>query len=294
LFIRHNAAQIASIAEYNHGVFHSTQKDLLAAPSSEYKDVNTSIKLITLNLRHDADRWQGRFKLVLDCLVHQSPDIIALQEVALTIDQAHQLAARLNQLSQGQTYQVIVAKKWEHPPTEGIAILSRLKVLNNARLELPVGGRVAQRVTAAVGGCIFDVVNTHLHHLPENNEQVRLRQVDCILKWIKKGGKSGYPTILLGDFNATPESETIMQVRSSFSSAYARVHGSEPTCTFPTPLVTDSGDRYMPMTIDYIFYQPDFCSIEDAYLICTQPDENDASLYASDHFGMAAIIRFTR
>src|SRR5260370_8500782 len=54
------------------------------------------MKLLTLNLRHDEDRWPERSELVLEELVREHPDVIAFQEVALHIDQAHFIADKLN------------------------------------------------------------------------------------------------------------------------------------------------------------------------------------------------------
>ena len=112
--------------------------------------------------------------------------------------------------------------------------------------------------------------------------------------------------VLAGDFNGTPDSPAIVRMRTSFDSAHAIRHGREPDFTYPTPLT--SGDRVRSVvtrgllrlftnqpgcswsgTLDYIFVSRDI-EVIDCSLILDQPDETDATLYASDHFGLAATL----
>ncbi len=244
------------------------------------------MKLITLNLRHNADRWEERFPLVVDCLHQEQADVISLQEVYLPIRQAHIIAEALNTRSPHAPYAVYVEPKWGDDPWEGVGMLSRLPMLEQARLELPEGNRVAQRILVEADGQPFRIANTHLHHRPIEDESIRLPQMQALLNWMRQHSADGW--LLTGDMNATPGSTTINEAEAVLQSAYLTAHGTQPV-TFPTPLVAaDFPD--ITLTIDYIFYDPDAYLIDAAWRTADQPNPDDPTLYPSDHFGLGAEI----
>ncbi|MFN8527993.1 MAG: endonuclease/exonuclease/phosphatase family protein [Anaerolineae bacterium] len=245
------------------------------------------MKIVTLNLRHDADRWSERYPLVVKALARQNADVIAFQEVAIPIRQAHMIAAELNG---EQPYAVHVQPKWGNQGHEGIAVLTRLAATVVEGLNLPHGSRVAQRVRVIIDGQAVNIINTHLHHEPENDESIRAPQARAILQWINRCAEQAdnQRWVLLGDFNAQPHSETIQHIAESFQSAYAMCHSMEPL-TFPTPLVAD--ETYPPMAIDYIFFNPSGFEVLNAHMIGTKAADHDPTLYPSDHFGLAAELR---
>ena len=244
------------------------------------------MKLLTLNLRHDADRWEQRAPLVVAELGHLDPDVIAFQEVALTIRQAHVLAVQVAAIT-GRTYEVVVDAKAERDPQEGIAILTRLPILEHERRELPGGARVAQRVVVNRDGLLLNVINTHLHHRPPGSERTRLKQARDLLEWVGHQDGRSLATVLAGDMNAAPDSSTYALIRQRFSSAYVAVHGREPEYTFPTPLVRIP---YPSKTLDYIFYSADRLEVRDVQIVFSRPPAGDETLYPSDHFGLMAAF----
>lgn len=249
------------------------------------------MKILTLNLRHDADRWPERLGLVVKELLRETPDVIAFQEVALSIDQAHCIAEALNTHLSQQPYQVLLEGKWGPRPREGIAILTKWRVIGCERVELPEGGRVAQLVSINKEGRSLHIVNTHLHHLPKGEESTRLRQITRLLDWMFNMIHSESDLwVLAGDLNAIPESETVQTVLRRFRSAYLSVHGQEPAFTFPTPMVTEVGDFYQPRTIDYIFFAPTALRVEEARLVFADPHPKDSTLFPSDHYGLVARL----
>jgi endonuclease/exonuclease/phosphatase family metal-dependent hydrolase len=142
-----------------------------------------TIKVLTLNLRHNLDRWQERLPLILDTLLAESPDIIALQEVCLPIQQAELIANLLNDRTQ-HPYSTFTGQKWGEDADEGIALLSRLPVRVYEHTNLPVTSRLAQRLRVLLDRQSVDVVNTHLHHQPTFEETIRLPQMQHILRWM--------------------------------------------------------------------------------------------------------------
>ena len=247
------------------------------------------MKILTLNLRHDADRWDNRFPLVISEILKTDPDIIAFQEVSLLIKQATLIVKELIMIT-GDHYKLFLASKWGAFPDEGIAFVTKLKVIEHQILNLPIGGRVAQCIRIRESGCLIDIVNTHLHHLPQNNELFRMEQTKYLLNWIfeRKNQVSG--TILVGDFNATPSSTTINIIKQKLISAFYAVHGEEPTLTFPTPLVDQGGVWHSARTIDYIFCTPTSFVMHDVQLAFTHAHTEDKSLFPSDHYGLFAEL----
>jgi endonuclease/exonuclease/phosphatase family metal-dependent hydrolase len=245
------------------------------------------MKIVTLNLRHDADRWPERFPLIVEELLAEDPDVIAFQEVALPIRQADLIASAMNLRGVQRPYEVYLASKWGREQNkEGCAFLSRLAVRENTLLNLPQHNRIAQIIELSDFGRPIRIVNTHLHHMPFNDESIRLEQVRYLLSWMFQEQYQGDPWILLGDFNAVPESETIVEVRKHLASAYRKAHDHEPEYTFPTPLVTAEG-RW---TLDYIFFDSAAFEVRDARVVFAQSHGDDASLYASDHYGLVASL----
>ena len=240
------------------------------------------MKIVTFNLRHDKDRWEERRPLVVTELARLAADVIAFQEVALLIGQAHYLAARLGEAT-GRPYEVLADAKPEPESQEGLAVLTRLEVLGHERRELPGGHRIAQRVTVRAGSAPVNIVNTHLHHRPIGSERTRLKQARYLLDWFDTWTDGETGLVLLGDMNATPDSNTIALIRQRFASAHATIHGREPDGTFPTPLV---GLPWPQRTLDYIFYSPGRFHVTDARLAFMESSPEDDTLYPSDHYGL--------
>ncbi|MEA3338140.1 MAG: endonuclease/exonuclease/phosphatase family protein [Chloroflexota bacterium] len=248
------------------------------------------MKIMTLNLRHDADRWPDRFGLVMQGVLAELPDIIGFQEVALAIEQAQTIARAVNGYLSERPYRVFVEEKWSPQPREGVAILTRDQVIESERIELPEAGRIAQSIVIQRCRNRIGIINTHLHHLPKDDESIRLIQTRHLLAWVADRSSEVTSWILVGDLNARPESETVKEVEKELVSAYKSVHGHEPSHTFPTPLVKEIGDWYQPRTLDYIFLTPWAFRATQACLTFTRPHPQDPTLYASDHYGILAEV----
>lgn len=244
------------------------------------------MKIVTLNLRHDVDRWNERLPLVVEALVQEDADIIALQEVALTSPQAQQMADCLAE--RGLNYVVFVAPKWGDEPREGIGIFSRLTVIEYEHLNLPHGQRIAQRIRIKLNGKIVNIANVHLHHRPRANESIRVEQMQAVIDWMKKREPTNW--ILTGDLNAQPDSQTVQLATTWLQSAHNVLHGMEPV-THPTPLNPDRAPG-MQLSIDYILYDTTAFQPIEAYRWADKPNPDDATLYPSDHYGVSARFVF--
>lgn len=241
------------------------------------------IRIATLNLRSNANRWDERFPLVIDTLLESNSDVIALQEIRIKIEQHEIIANALSEKS-GQTYQAFLCEDWYEPNILANAFLVRIPIVEYERIELPQGFRTAQRILIEMNGQNINIVNTHLHHKPYRDELVRLEQMNCIFNWMELHES---PFILMGDMNAQPNSTTVTLAKNRLQSAYEVIHGTEPDVTFPTPLRAD--EKLSPRAIDYIFCDEQF-TVRDCQLIGTKPAPDDSTLYCSDHFGLIAEI----
>ena len=244
------------------------------------------IKVITLNLRFTADRWQERFPMIVDLLHAEQPDFVGLQEVALKVQQAHLIQGAVNYLNPNRPYKLRVANDTFEPPILANAILSRYPILEHERIALPENFRIAQRILVQIQDTMLMIANTHLHHKPYGDESIRLPQMQSVVDWVKQHHCDDI--ILIGDFNARPESKTIIYACQSFQSAYQCVHGHEPEKTFPTPLIDKN---FKPRTIDYIFFHSQVLQVIQTKLIGNQPHPDDATLYPSDHFGVCSEFK---
>jgi endonuclease/exonuclease/phosphatase family metal-dependent hydrolase len=259
------------------------------------------VRVATVNILNDLSRWHERRPLLAEWLAALSLDLIALQEVTdpLGTGTAHWLADALG------GYEVFVCPKsgWGRR-WEGIAVLSRLPVVRHEILSLRSQQRTAQLVKVQVGGCPLVFVNGHFYWPPAVHG-ARVRQVRRLLAWVATVAP-GMPVIVCGDFNATPGSPAIALMKETFASAHEAAHGCEPRYTCPTPLVCGGrvrgpvtrgllrlfsnapGEPWRD-TLDYIFVSPGV-RVLGCDLILDRSSSDDPSLYASDHFGLAATV----
>ena len=240
------------------------------------------MRIATLNLRLTLDRWPERLPLVVDALAATDAEVIGLQEVALPIRQDHLVADALNARDPDRPYAVHTAPKWGDANPEAVSLLSRVPVAEHEVCELPEGGRVAQRIEVHLDGRPLHVVNTHLHDWPHDDESVREPQLRRILGWLANLDVLG-SCVLLGDLNARPGTTTLGAALEVLTNALP-----DGVMTFPTPL---AAEQFPPSQIDHILCSPGL-RVVSAGLVADCADPDDPTLYASDHLGILAEIRW--
>ena len=240
------------------------------------------IRVATLNCRNAVDRWSQRRWLLVEQLAELNPHVIGLQEVRHFPSQAAWIARQVGSRT-GQAHWLHATYKggpwWL---LEGIAILTRLPILERDSLRLPGGTRVAGFARLSLGTGTVDVYNTHLAPW---NAAVRHLQMKAVLEWM--GARPRTPQVLVGDFNASPTTASIRLACQSLQSACAVANGTEPARTVPTPLRRPGSSRGV--VLDYIFvnHQVD---VGEARVTFDRPAAEDAGLYPSDHYGLMATI----
>lgn len=265
---------------------------------------DATLKVATLNLRHNADEWEQRAPLIVEELHRYRPHLVALQEVWLPIEQGAWLANELNLRAPEGTaapYVWVQRPKWGiGGGIEAVGVLSRIPVLESDGVDLP-GGRVASSVLVKWKGTPIHFVSVHLHFgPPDASDGVRRSQIRGMHAWLQRREELRRPdeprplTIIAGDFNATPETSATLLMREQWRSVFERLHGTEPEWTFGTPLADRwslaEGFELIKGTLDYIFVSPEL-EPAAANLFCTEPSPFDATIYPSDHLGIYAELR---
>lgn len=253
------------------------------------------ITVATLNLKNGDLRWGERAPLLVQQLVGLRPDIIGFQEIAVPLDQGNWLCRRVNDLSwsdgTSRTYTLYhMAAPRENVSLEALGILTHLPVVAHEGFDYLIRNRVAHRLRVEVDGRPLDFYNTHFHHVADApGNELRQQQSQQLLAWIAERS-GGVPTVLVGDFNAPPSAAPIRILKERLRSAYEALRGVEPDGTFPSPLMI--GGTLEPVTIDYIFVSYGI-EVVEAFRVFDQPDPDDASLYASDHYGLMARLELS-
>lgn len=123
-------------------------------------------------------------------------------------------------------------------------------------------------------GQFYLVLNTHFDHV---GSEARKRSAELLLKKTKQLNKSGHPVILLGDFNATPDSEPVAIITSKLKDARL----SAAKAKLPQAGSYNAFDSTKPAEnlIDHVFVSDQF--EVNGYSLLVETREGR---YPSDHF----------
>lgn len=252
-----------------------------------------TITVATINLHGRNGRWRQRRHLLVEQLLNADPDLISLQEISFPIRQGHWLKRQLNErlaTREQQPYQLI-QKRRRHlieGYKSGIGILTRLPTIYHEVIPLGHGGRIGLRLNIRLpNGQPLDFVATHLHNIAHHDE-VRLEQAMKLTGWLNRYRRIPLQ-IIAGDFNEQPAGPAIRYMRQGYQSAYARKHKYEPLATYPT--LIGNPHRTQGLCLDYIFLSPTIQQVIHAAIFADEPDNEDNTLYPSDHVGIIATLR---
>lgn len=252
----------------------------------------SQITVATINLNNSDNQWLKRRHLLVAQLMDASPDLISLQEISLPARQGHWLRNQINVRLTGSVQRPyrLVQKRKRHliyGYFEGVGVLSKLPVEYHDSVSLGYGGRLALRVNVVLASHqTLDFVAVHLHNISHDHE-ARLEQVMRLNSWLNGRRRVPYQ-IIAGDFNEIPTGLAIEYIKQSYHSAYEYVHGHEPLATFPTALI-DRLDGWAGC-LDYIFISKSLKKIPAISLFCDKPDDEDDTLYPSDHVGLISTV----
>jgi endonuclease/exonuclease/phosphatase family metal-dependent hydrolase len=265
------------------------------------------LRAVTLNIWNRQGPWPQRLPLIRDGLAALAPDVVGLQEVLGfpgMPSQAHEIAENL-----GWNVHHVPAWNVGGGLTFGNAILSPHALLDAASLPLPsppgYDTRTAAfaRVDAPHGP--FPVFVTHLtyqHHMGS----ARCAQVRALTDHVKAhAATDGPPPILMGDFNADPDSDEMRFLRGLtplggesvyFADAWLATTGQEPDAgpgwTYDRRNPYAIRSREPSRRIDYIFVRgPDRHLRGEPLSARVCLDQPTDGVWPSDHFGLFAEIQ---
>jgi len=209
-------------------------------------DSSKMVKVLSFNILHGATT-KGDFDLdaIAKVILDTDPDFVALQEVDYKTNRAKQydLATELGWRTKMTS---LFGRAMYYDGGEyGEGVLSKHSLFSSRNVALPYKQgdepRAALEVTTVLPSTdTISFIGTHLDHL--KLEDNKIMQANKIIEAFKH---NKYPSILAGDLNAEPGSNTINILESVWTPAYNK-ENPEPTYSSSNPI----------KKIDYVMFYP--------------------------------------
>jgi endonuclease/exonuclease/phosphatase family metal-dependent hydrolase len=265
-----------------------------------------TLKVVTLNLWGEQPPLERRMQLATDGLRALGPDVIGLQEVrqvpGVVANQAEQLARAL-----GMSWHFERATPWGGGD-EGLALLSRHPIVGRRVHELPHAIPAERRIllgaTLSTPDGPVEVFTTHLNYRLADGAK-REDQVAALDGYIAES-PAELPRVLMGDFNAIPDSDEIRFLRGLHSvagrrtfwqDAWERRHGRAEGFTWARANPYTARLRWLERDrrLDYVFVSPMKRDGRGVVVDCRIVLDRAASdgAFASDHFGVYAEVQLS-
>jgi endonuclease/exonuclease/phosphatase family metal-dependent hydrolase len=243
------------------------------------------------NLNDGINQWDFRKESIVNYLKKNNPDVIGMQEV---------LNGQLVYLTEELSDYLFIGvgredgkKKGEYSPILFNQTTLELKESNTFWLsetpdEISVGWDAAlerictyARFKHIKTGKQFWIFNTHFDHIGKN---ARAQSVQLILKKLIDLNKIDLPTVVMGDFNLTPDTKPIQKLQNIL----VDVQGKLPVSALDYGTFTGfDTNQKSKNRIDYIF-QKDFKNYTGNHLWI----KTNKGLWASDHHPVQALFAF--
>lgn len=231
-----------------------------------------TLRVLTFNILHGATmRGDHNLQLIADVINAAKPDLVALQEVDVKTGRVKGRDV-LQELAALTDLNPAFAQAMEYDGgAYGVAVLSRFPIRSTEPLALPHTAGNEPRVALAVtvddaNGTPLRFISTHLDFSSEADRKAQARAL------VTAFGADTIPSVLAGDFNATPGSPTLAILEESWQDTSP----DEAAPTFPSddPVVK----------IDYIVVAPaEHWEVVESRVIQDK--------IASDHCGYLAVLK---
>jgi len=260
------------------------------------------LRVLSLNIWHREAPWEQRREIIRRGLRAFEPDIIGFQEI-LQLRSGESVQNQAEELLRDLPYRYVFgAAQTIGPGFEfGNVIAARHPIGPPEVLRLPgeetgeTRSAVHARVTTPWGEVPVFVthLNWKLHH-----GAVRIRQIKRLVELVEERAplNETFPAIMMGDFNAEPESDEIRFLRgfatldgqsTFFADAWAYGGDGGPGFTFDRRNAYAARSHEPPRRIDYIFTRgPDAKWRGEPLATRVVLDEPEDGVWASDHFGL--------
>jgi len=207
---------------------------------------NRIVKVLSFNILHGATT-KGDFNLdaIAKVIIEADSDFVALQEVDFKTNRAKKYDL-VTELGWRTKMSPLYARAMHYDDGEyGEGVLSKHTFLNTRNVALPfIPGdepRAALEITTVLPSKdTITFIGTHLDHLDaETNRIMQAKHIN------KTFASNQYPSILTGDLNAEPGSETMTILEAFWTGSYDK---NNPKPTYPS----DNPKK----KIDYVMFYP--------------------------------------
>src|SRR5690606_31957844 len=246
-----------------------------AHQASTHKEYIT-LTVLSYNIHHDnppSEPDKIDLEAIANVINESRADLVGLQEVDVHTIRSGQSSNQAEVLGEMTGMHVFFSKGIDYQGGEyGTAVLSKYPIKQAERFELPnLEGlksepRTLAVVTVEVEGRPLRFANTHLDY---TNAENNLLQVNEILEVFEEGR---LPVVLVGDFNALPESASIRLLDQHF------IRSCTENCGFTIPQIHPN------RTIDFIMVSKDAPFEVIDHRVIDEP-------YASDHLPVLAVYK---
>jgi endonuclease/exonuclease/phosphatase family metal-dependent hydrolase len=266
-----------------------------------------TLRFLTLNLWGENGPWEARMAIAVSAIPALRPDVIALQEVREVPDRVPNQAATLAAAiyGHGSGHHVFAPSTAWGGGNEGLAIVSRFPIGAHEFRHLPHSvekeGRIvlSARIDGDAGG--LWVHSTHLSYR-ESEGNKREEQVMTIDEVVAAHANDEVQ-VVMGDFNATPDSDEIRWLcgrttlggrRVAYQDAFARANPGERGITWAKANDYTQSMRWMELDrrLDYVFVtqrrRDGRGAVLDARVVLDTPE---GTLCVSDHYGVLAEVQ---
>jgi endonuclease/exonuclease/phosphatase family metal-dependent hydrolase len=265
----------------------------------------STLRVATLNIWNRFGPWDQRLVAIRAGVEKLAPDLLGMQEVLRLApgdgDGLDQAAVVAQVLGHHAAYARARDERWY-----GNAALSRWPIGQSRTIELPRCGTEEKRtllfaeVHAPFGRVPFFVTHLNWKFDEGHVREAQVREIVACVESLASGGS--FPAILVGDFNAEPESDEIRFLRGLttlggtrrvyFQDAFALAGDGSPGFTFSRRNPFAAPLREPDRRIDYVFVhgRDDRFRGEplEARVCFDAPVEGT---FPSDHFGVVADLR---
>ena len=264
----------------------------------------TDVRVLSLNIWNRLGPWDERLAAIRATLEVERPDVIGLQEVITTpfgdaLDQGKAIAA-------GYGYEVAFGRSHGEGFAFGNGILSKWPIKRTESFMLPDGeGSEPRSLLFAELDTPFGLLPMFSTHLAWRFHEGAVRQAQVLAvadKVNHLAPLAGLPAVLVGDFNAEPETDEIRYLKGLtklgrdrcvyFADAFA-IAGEGDGVTFSKQNPFAEPLREPDRRIDYIFVQRRHEDARGEPLharVCFNKPVN--GVFPTDHFGVIATLRY--
>ncbi len=266
-----------------------------------------TLRFLTLNLWGENGPWEARMAIAARAIAELAPDVIGLQEVREVTDRVPNQAATLAAALGG--HHVFAPSTAWGGGNEGLAIVSRFPIGASSYRPLPHStaneGRIvlSARLDGDGGGLWAHTTHLSYRESEGNRREEQVMAIDEVVA----AHASDQPQVVMGDFNATPDSDEIRWLcgrttlagrRVAYQDAWARANPGQPGITWAKANAYTAAMRWMELDrrLDYIFVtqrrRDGRGAVLDARLVLDTPEATPSGLLcASDHYGVLAEIQ---